>query len=483
MGRDEKTVVFQLPTTVSGQLACVSGTVAGRSWDLSAGTFVMGRSDECDLVLAQEQGVSKVHAKIVCENDSYTLVDNESRNGTLVNGAPIQRVRLKDGDEVRICNCVLRFSMRPSTMVTPQPKPPQPAPPPALPAPAPGRDRPEPYLVDDDQTLPAEVTASALVDGDTDAGEPEEDRTLVSQAKKPTTSPYVPWVVAGFFGAVVTLGGTAGVLLSTSPAPEKTDAPLPPPVATVPVEPAPSAPDNVDAGAVEGPVTAQGETPGDAPTAPAQGPGDAPEGQPEKKAPVAGVVDAGVPAVADVLFPATVEEQRVEPVKVRGGGKVRAVSGQDGAGVARGQVLVTIEADNDEALTLRESVKALEVAAAGGDADAAKKLEEAQARLAQIGGSVQTVTAPIGGTLTEFAVEVGDVVTNGQEIGRVLDARPTKHVRVKIDKTLRPKKGQKVELHLATGTAVGTVVQTLKGNVVVVETGDTDPADVESVKF
>src|SRR4051812_3944804 len=113
MSRDEKTVVFQLPTTISGQLACIGGTVAGRSWQLSAGTFVIGRSEtECDLGLPAEQGVSKVHAKIICESESYTLVDNESRNGTLVNGAPIQRVRLKDGDEIRICNCVLRFTQR-----------------------------------------------------------------------------------------------------------------------------------------------------------------------------------------------------------------------------------------------------------------------------------------------------------------------------------------------------------------------------------
>src|SRR5690606_26079949 len=82
----------------------------GRSWSLSAGTFVIGRQAGSDLTLATEPGVSKLHAKILAEGDHYSLVDNESRNGTIVNGRPIQKARLKTGDEIRICNCVLRFT-------------------------------------------------------------------------------------------------------------------------------------------------------------------------------------------------------------------------------------------------------------------------------------------------------------------------------------------------------------------------------------
>src|SRR5690348_394460 len=107
---NERTVMFQLPSVISGNLACIAGSVAGRSWDLSAGTFVIGRNDTCDLTLPNEPGVSKVHAKIVAEGERYMLMDCESRNGTIVNGAPIQKQALVDGDEIRICGCVLRFS-------------------------------------------------------------------------------------------------------------------------------------------------------------------------------------------------------------------------------------------------------------------------------------------------------------------------------------------------------------------------------------
>jgi biotin carboxyl carrier protein len=110
MSGPERTVMFQLPTVVSGQLVCVEGTVAGRSWDLSAGTFVIGRKDGCDLHLPAEPGVSKVHCKIVAEGTSYRLTDAESRNGTILNGMPTQSAILHDGDLIQVCGCKLRFS-------------------------------------------------------------------------------------------------------------------------------------------------------------------------------------------------------------------------------------------------------------------------------------------------------------------------------------------------------------------------------------
>ena len=110
MSGPERTVMFQLPSMLAGTLACVGGTLAGRSWELSAGTFVIGRNESSDLPLVAEPGVSKTHSKIVAEGEHYLLIDCESRNGTIVNGSPVQRVKLRDGDEIRICGCVLRFS-------------------------------------------------------------------------------------------------------------------------------------------------------------------------------------------------------------------------------------------------------------------------------------------------------------------------------------------------------------------------------------
>src|SRR5262249_3619087 len=70
---------------------------------------------------------SRNHAQILESHGTYFLEDLRSRNGTLLNGERIQgRSELKDGDEVRVCEVVMRFyqGAPPKTEATPVPAPP-----------------------------------------------------------------------------------------------------------------------------------------------------------------------------------------------------------------------------------------------------------------------------------------------------------------------------------------------------------------------
>gem|GEM_PF-7065068 len=100
-----------------GELKCTVGVRQGESFSLSAGTFTIGRGENYDLDLSAEAGVSKLHAKITAENEMYVLIDNESRNGTMLNGKPISRAVLTHGDNIRICGCSLTFFSLGSTGV------------------------------------------------------------------------------------------------------------------------------------------------------------------------------------------------------------------------------------------------------------------------------------------------------------------------------------------------------------------------------
>jgi pSer/pThr/pTyr-binding forkhead associated (FHA) protein len=53
--------------------------------------------------------VSRVHAKIVKENGANVLIDLESRTGTRVNGAPVQRHALVSGDVIEIASAQLEY--------------------------------------------------------------------------------------------------------------------------------------------------------------------------------------------------------------------------------------------------------------------------------------------------------------------------------------------------------------------------------------
>jgi pSer/pThr/pTyr-binding forkhead associated (FHA) protein len=76
---------------------------------IAASPFVMGRGQNCSLPL-DESLASREHASITFENNSYWLVDQGSRNGTMLNGEKVTaKKELRDGDEIVIGTTHLKF--------------------------------------------------------------------------------------------------------------------------------------------------------------------------------------------------------------------------------------------------------------------------------------------------------------------------------------------------------------------------------------
>ena len=64
--------------------------------------IVLGRSPRCDVQI-EESGVSRQHAALECTADGIVqIVDLGSLNGTFVNGEPVSRRTLQDGDMIQI---------------------------------------------------------------------------------------------------------------------------------------------------------------------------------------------------------------------------------------------------------------------------------------------------------------------------------------------------------------------------------------------
>jgi adenylate cyclase len=85
-------------TTPAGflRLDLASGTAR---FPLREGRLLVGRAPECDIVI-EDDSVSRKHATLAVEGGAVEVEDHGSRNGTMVNGQPVQRARLTAGDTV-----------------------------------------------------------------------------------------------------------------------------------------------------------------------------------------------------------------------------------------------------------------------------------------------------------------------------------------------------------------------------------------------
>jgi RsiW-degrading membrane proteinase PrsW (M82 family) len=84
-------------------LTITSGSLSGRVFELESGFLTVGRGETCSVRFdpAGERIASKQHAFIEAKPDGYYIADNNSTNGTIVNGERIQRHRLNSGDTVQ----------------------------------------------------------------------------------------------------------------------------------------------------------------------------------------------------------------------------------------------------------------------------------------------------------------------------------------------------------------------------------------------
>ncbi len=81
--------------------------VKDQQWILAQDDEVIGRGDECDIVLPERQ-ISRQHIRIFKQDDAYYIEDLESKNGTWVNGQQLKGTRhLYDGDKIQLAMAVI----------------------------------------------------------------------------------------------------------------------------------------------------------------------------------------------------------------------------------------------------------------------------------------------------------------------------------------------------------------------------------------
>lgn len=91
------------------KLVVVSSNFAGQEFPLANKEMVIGRAEDCDIIV-DHRSVSQKHAKIVREaTGNYKIVDLNSKNGVKVSGEDYRAVHLKRGDIIELGHVKFRF--------------------------------------------------------------------------------------------------------------------------------------------------------------------------------------------------------------------------------------------------------------------------------------------------------------------------------------------------------------------------------------
>jgi 2-alkenal reductase len=86
-----------------------SGEKRGTEVRVEGDRLLIGRDEECDLVLSDSK-VSRRHAAVELVDGEATLRDLGSRNGTFVNGTRVESVRLRGHEQIQVGDTVLASS-------------------------------------------------------------------------------------------------------------------------------------------------------------------------------------------------------------------------------------------------------------------------------------------------------------------------------------------------------------------------------------
>lgn len=96
-----------LPVTEQGNARLQDAD--GRSYTLET-TTTLGRLPSCDVTL-DDPSVSRRHARIAQQDGRWTIEDLGSTNGLRINGQPVGRAQLRDGDRLELGGVALTFSL------------------------------------------------------------------------------------------------------------------------------------------------------------------------------------------------------------------------------------------------------------------------------------------------------------------------------------------------------------------------------------
>jgi two-component system cell cycle response regulator len=109
---DRLLVEPEQPVLDKGALTLLTGSSAGKIYELTEGNTILGRGKDATFKLG-DNGVSRQHARIIrWVGLAFVVEDLGSANGTYINGRRVVRAPIRSGDRLQLgSSCMLRFAL------------------------------------------------------------------------------------------------------------------------------------------------------------------------------------------------------------------------------------------------------------------------------------------------------------------------------------------------------------------------------------
>jgi hypothetical protein len=93
----------------TGWVKVIQGFIAGKQFILYRATTYIGSSPDCHIYLFKDPAIGRRHAAVHIVPGGFDLEDLPLGTPTFVNGKPVNRVRLKTGDQIQIGSTAFTF--------------------------------------------------------------------------------------------------------------------------------------------------------------------------------------------------------------------------------------------------------------------------------------------------------------------------------------------------------------------------------------
>ena len=100
-----------MASEMNPRLVGIGGPLKGTAFNLPASEVSIGR-DSSNQVWAADPALSRRHCLLTSNGEQFSIKDLKSRNGTLVNGVPVEQQQLRHGDQIYIGDSVLIFLLK-----------------------------------------------------------------------------------------------------------------------------------------------------------------------------------------------------------------------------------------------------------------------------------------------------------------------------------------------------------------------------------